>query len=128
MLNGNRLNVSLDQKPATDFERLEDIGADAIRSARRAHAWCVQLYGDTATALAREIAELRGIVERRSALTVDGRTGMRLLRDALLDREDGVDIAVTKILADLHDAISASERVADLLAAERYVGHCRGIG
>lgn len=128
MLTNNKHHITLDHKQATDFERIEDIGADAIRATRRALHWCDLITGDAAVLLRRELADLRDIVERRSAMTRDARMSLRAFRDALMAQgQGGPDTTLAPLTAALHDAIDASERVADLLAAERHVGRCRGI-
>lgn len=123
----SRHRVILESK-ATDFERIEDIGADAIRATRRALDWCDLVSGDAAVQLRRELADLRDIVERRSAMTLDARVSLRAFRDALMAQgQGGPDTALAPLVSALHEAIEASERVADLLASERHIGHCRGI-
>ncbi|WP_299847940.1 hypothetical protein [uncultured Paracoccus sp.] len=123
----SRHHVILESK-VTDFERIEDIGADAIRATRRALDWCDLISGDAAVQLRRELADLRDIVERRSAMTRDARVSLRAFRDALMAQgQGGPDTALAPLVSALHDAITASERVADLLASERHIGRCRGI-
>lgn len=123
-----RHHLVLEQKPGTDFERLEDIGASAIAAARHAFARSQALDGNTAHALRRELAELRKIAEDRSALTKDARQHLHDLARLLQDRvEAGNSAALGPVLEALLDCLAASERVADLLAAERYIGRCRGI-
>lgn len=123
-----RHQVQLEQAPATDFERLEDIGAAAIAASRCALACVEELDGDTAHALRREIGELRKIVENRSALSNNARQSLRSLALALQARlnVDSVD-ALGPVLEAVIDCLTASERVADLLAAERHIGRCRGL-
>ena len=74
-----RHQVQLEQSPATDFERLEDIGASAIWASRIALASADALDGNTAHALRREIAELRKIVDDRSALAKNARQSLQNL-------------------------------------------------
>ena len=128
MMMSNKHHVILDQRPETDFERIEDIGADAIRATRRALDWCDLITGDAAVQLRRELADLRDTVKRRSAMTRDARVSLRGFRDTLQAQgQGGPDTALGPLVAALHDAIEASERVADLLASERHIGRCRGI-
>ena len=128
MMINNKHHIILDQRPETDFERIEDIGADAIRATRRALHWCDLISGDAAVLLRRELADLRDIVERRSAMTRDARVSLRGFRDTLRAQgQGGPDTTLGPLVAALSDAIEASERVADLLASERHIGLCRGI-
>lgn len=128
MMMSNKHHVILDQRPETDFERIEDIGADAIRATRRALEWCDLISGDAGVQLRRELADLRDIVERRSAMTRDARVSLRGFRDTLRAQgQGGPDTALAPLVSALHDAITASERVADLLASEGHIGRCRGI-
>lgn len=128
MMISNKHHLTIETR-ATDFERVEDIGADAIRATRTALEWCSRLSGDEAHDFRREIADLRQIVERRSALTRDGRHSLRAFRTILLAQgQDGPDATPSPLVAALSQAFAGSERVADLVAAERHVGHCRGIG
>ncbi|WP_134727157.1 hypothetical protein [Paracoccus luteus] len=128
MIAPSRHQLFIEQKPATDFERLEDIGANAIAAARHALARCGALDGDIAYALRREIADLRKIAEEGSALTKDARDSLHSLVLALKGRADAdTATAIGPALEALIECITASERVADLLAAERHIGRCRGI-
>lgn len=123
-----RHHVVVEPKNSTDFERLEDLGANAIGAARHALARTATLDGITAHDLRREFADLRKIVEDRSALTKDARHALHDLARLLRDRVDAeTSPAVGPILEAILDCLTASDRVADLLAAERYIGRCRGI-
>lgn len=123
-----RHQVQLEQSPATDFERLEDIGASAIWASRIALASADALDGNTAHALRRELAELRKIVDDRSALSNNARQSLQNLALGLQARLNAESVeAVGSVLKAVIDCVTASERVADLLAAERHIGRCRGI-
>lgn len=123
-----RHQLVLEQKPATDFERLEDIGASAIAAARHAFARAQALDGATALSLRRELADLRRIAEERSALGKDARQQLHDLARLLKDRADaGTSPAIGPVLEAVIECLAASERVADLLAAERHIGFCRGV-
>lgn len=128
MIAPSRHQLFIEQKPTTDFERLEDIGANALVAARHALARCGALDGDIAHALRREIADLRKIAEKRSALTNDARDSLHNLVLTLKDRADvATAAAIGPVLEAVIECLTASERVADLLAAERHIGRCRGI-
>lgn len=121
-------HLVLEQKPATAFEGLEDIGATDIAAARHALPRSQALDGESAFALRRELAELRGIAEDRSALTTNARQHLHDLARLLKDRvETGNSAAIGALLEALLECLTASEQVADLLAAERHIGRCRGI-
>ena len=123
-----RHQLVIEQKPGTDFERLEDIGASAIAAARYALARTQALDGDTAYALRCELADLRRIAEDRSALSKDARESLHGLIRLLKNRVDAdISPAVGPVLEALIESLTASERVADLLASERHIGRCRGI-
>lgn len=128
MIAPSRYQLLVEQKPGTDFERLEDIGADAIAAVRHAHARAQALDGNTAYSLRRELADLGKIAEDRSALTKDARQSLRGLAQTLKDRVDAeISAAIGPVLEAVIECLAASERVADLLAAERHIGRCRGI-
>lgn len=122
-----RYHVQLHQAPATDFERLEDIGAAAICASRQALACAMNLDDDTAHALGCEIAELRKIVDERAALSGDARQSLQRLVHALQARLSAESSgAVGPLLEAVADCLAASERVADLLAARQHVARWRG--
>ncbi|WP_136650217.1 hypothetical protein [Paracoccus aeridis] len=128
MIAPSRHQLVLEQKAGTDFERLEDIGASAIAAARHAVARSQALDGETAYALRRELAELRKIAEERSALAKNARENLHDLARLLKDRADTeTSPAIGPLLEAVIECLAASERVADLLAAERHIGFCRGI-
>lgn len=114
--------------PGTDFEQLEDLGADPIAAARIAHARSQGLSGTIAVALRRELADLARIAENRSALTAEARAILHGLARALKARVDAeASASIGPVLEAIIASLAGSERVADLLAAERYIGRCRGI-
>lgn len=128
MIAPSRHQLLVEQKPGTDFERLEDIGANAIAAARHAHARAKALDGDTAYALRRELDDLRRIAEDRSALTKNARDILHGLARVLKAQVDAdTSPAVGPMLEAVIECLTASEKVADLLASERHIGRCRGI-
>lgn len=98
------------------------------RPSRRALAGAEELDGNTAHALRRELGELRKIVDDRSALSNNARQCLQNPALALQVRfnADTADV-VGSVLEAVIDCLTASKRVADLLAAERHIGRCRGI-
>ncbi|WP_295046799.1 hypothetical protein [uncultured Paracoccus sp.] len=128
MIAPSRHQLTIEQRPSTDFEKLEDLGANAIAAARHAFARSAALDGATALELRRQIADLRRIAEDRSALTRASRDSLHELARLLKDRADADTAGVVgPVLSALLDCLASSERVADLLAAERHIGACRGI-
>lgn len=108
-----------------DLDRIEEIGADAMEAARQALSQMV-LISDPQ--LMRSSRDLDKIVADRSALT---QTSRLLIGDALAVLRPLIEADATGRIGIAYDhlarCLSRSERVADLLAAERYVGFCRGI-
>ena len=112
----------------TDFERLEDIGADALLAARNAWDLIGTLPGEIAVELKREIADLRKIVESDAMLTETSRHLLRDLIRRLEDLQEGIEPSLYHPLIDcLRGAVRQSQRVADLITAERHVGRARGL-
>lgn len=121
-----RYDVQLHHAPATDFDRLEDIGAAAICASRQALACTAKLDGDTAHALRREIVELRKIVDERAALSCDAQQSLQRLAHGLQARRSAESSeAAGPVLEAIADCLAASERVADLLAAREHVARWR---
>lgn len=112
----------------SDFERIEVIGADALFAARNAWNLIGNLPGEIAVELKREIVDLRWIVEADAMLAETSRNLLRDLIRLLEDRRERTDPALHHPLIDcLHDAVRQSQRVADLIAAERHVGRARDL-
>ena len=117
---GNSHRVVLVSPPATDHERLQDLVADGVGAARRAMAATEGLPPALLDALAPE-AELirRRVLEDRNLLRDDVRAALGQYADtaeAWLGAK-GLDPAVAAVVEDVHRALGASHRVADLVAA-----------
>lgn len=122
MIAPNKYHLIVDLRK-TDFERIETIAADALHAARQA----LEALEPTEVLPLSQLRDLRQIVEMRSALT---QTSRHLIRDILAQiaerartDPDHCGRACDHLTRSLHFA----NRVADLIAAERHIGHCRGI-
>lgn len=125
MIAPSRHQVAVEMRQ-NDFERIEELGADAMDAARLALDTLVKIDG---FALSRELNDLRKIVADRAALS---QTSRFLLADAVAAIHPLIETDPTGLIVVARDHLARclrlSERVADLLAAERHVGFCRGIG
>ena len=125
--NNHRLVLFLDQKMHGDFERIEDILADAARHTRAANEAIGQLPHEAFKPLQRWSGDLDKHLEQNSLLTEDFRHAARsALREmAKLEPEPapGLIDDATRLL---RDALEASYRVCDLLAAEQAIAKHRG--
>ncbi|MCA0273077.1 MAG: hypothetical protein LCH69_13590 [Proteobacteria bacterium] len=102
-----------------DFERLEDICADAIAAARTAFEAMERLPHPLFKRIERPLDALAEAVNRRRVLTEDYRAALADMLRALA--EDEADLRLL-----LRDALNLSNRVADLLAAEKDIAWHRG--
>lgn len=122
----NKHHITVEQV-ATDFERIEVIGADALLAARNAWASIDDLPTEIAVELHREIADLRQIVNANAMLKEVSRHLIGSLLRQLEDRRERVDPSARYPLFEhLHNAVRLSQRVADLVNAERHIGKSRG--
>lgn len=123
----NRYHVFLESK-ATDFERIEVIGADALLAARIALDWIGDLPNEIAVDLHRKIEGVRQIVETNAILKEPSRHLVSDLIRHLEARRNEIDPSQqVGIFDQLRAALRHSQRVADLITAERHVGRARGI-
>jgi hypothetical protein len=128
--NSHRLVVFQPDLRGTDFDRIEDIAADAITAARSAVAAVENLPYDIFKPLQTDEKILRDAVERRRILTDDVRLAMEdMLRQlARVESDEATAPRLDMLMRSLRDALEGSHRVADLLAAEKDIGWHRGIG
>lgn len=123
----SRYHVILESK-ATDFERIEVIGADALLAARIALDWIGDLPTEIAFDLHRKIEALRQIVDSSAILKEPSRHLVSDLIRHLEARRNEIDPSLqVGIFDQLRAALRHSQRVADLNTAERHVGRARGI-
>ncbi len=125
MRSENMHHVTLETK-ASDFERIEVIGADALLAARYALHWIGDLPTEIAVDLHRKIEALRQIVETNAMLKEPLRHLVDDLIQQLEARSDEIDRSHDIASLDpLRSALKRSQRVADLITAEQHVA--RGI-
>lgn len=118
----------IQESKSTDFERIEVIGADALLAARIALDWIGDLPTDLSVELHRKIEGLRQIVESNAMLKEPSRHLVGDLIRQLEARRNGIDPSLQAGIFDqLRAALRHSQRVADLITAERHVGRSRGI-
>ena len=123
----SRYHVILESK-ATDFERIEVIGADALLAARIALDWIGDLPTDLSVEFHRKIEGLRQIVETNAMLKDTSRHLVSDLIRQIEARRNEIDPSQDIASLDpLRTALRHSQRVADLITAERHVGRARGI-
>mgnify|MGYP001568421474 CR=1 FL=1 len=127
MRSENMHHVTLETK-ASDFEGIEVIGADALLAARIALDWIGDLPTEIAVDLNRKIQGLRQIVESNAMLRDTSRHLVGDLIRHLEARHHEIDPSLqVGIFDQLRAALRHSQRVADLITAERHVGRARGI-
>lgn len=127
--NSHRVALFLPEQAGTDFDRLEDLTADGLRLARSA---CQQLTAsgyqfDRHTTA--NIQELTSAVEKRRLLNDRFVDVAHALIEELSQEGDSSESGEVfpQIVEDLKEAVDLSNRVRDLLAAERDVGWHRGL-
>lgn len=115
---------------STDFDRVEDIGADALGAAREALLAIEALPYPLFKPIQSQTRALRDAVLDRKVLNDRFRDTVVDLQRALAGAEvdEGSHAAVEQIIKRLREALRASHRVSDLLAAEQEIGFHRGIG
>ena len=127
MRSENMHHVTLETK-ASDFEGIEVIGADALLAARIALDWIGDLPTDLSVEFHRKIEGLRQIVETNAMLKDTSRHLVSDLIRHLEARRNEIDPSQDIASLDpLRTALRHSQRVADLITAERHVGRSRGI-
>ena len=125
--NTHRMVLFLDQQLHGDYERIEDILANAARHTRAASEAIAQLPYEALKSIQSWVRDLDKHCERRRFLTDDYRHAARsALRElARLDPELAPGL-IDSAIRSLRDALEASHRVADLLAAEQEIARSRG--
>ena len=124
--NNHRLVLFLDQKMHGDFERIEDILADASRHTRAACEEISQLPYEVFKPLQRWSGDLGKHLEKNSLLTEDFRHAARsALREISKLEPELAQSLIDDTTRRLRDALEASYRVCDLLAAEQAIAKHR---
>jgi hypothetical protein len=120
-----------------DFDRIEDIGADAINAGRTACALIQVLHHEVVRPIYSRVIAIQTHLDKRRVLNADYlNLAAIILRhlegfadsnpDLVISGEESNRIA--NAAAQLREAIALSNRVLDLLAAEKDVGWHRGLG
>ena len=124
--NTHRMVLFHDQKMHADFERMEDILADAARHVRVALEAIALLPYDSYKPVQGWISELTKAAEKQRFLTEGFRhAAQSALRElAKLDPEQSPG-GIDRTMRHLRDALEASHRVSDLLAADQEISKHR---
>jgi hypothetical protein len=127
--NSHRIILHQPDRRQTDFERLEDIGADALGAARAALGAMTDLPYELFKPLQFHERVLRDAVKQRRMVGQEFRDAVDHLLEAASDLpdDDTARETVQRLIQCLTEALAMSHRVADLLAAERDIGLHRGI-
>lgn len=125
--NTHRMVLFLDQQLHGDYEHIEDILANAARHTRAASEAMAQLPYEALKRVQSWARDLDKHAERRRFLTDDYRHAARsaLCELARLDPELAPGL-IDSAMRNLRDALEASHRVTDLLAAEQEIARSRG--
>ncbi len=125
----HRIAVFLQPTERDDFDRLEELTADGLQAARKALEDITNLQVQFDGATISNLAELRQAVEKRRLLNDRFVDAANALTTQLADMEHLEDCPeiFDRIAQELGQAIALSNRVRDLLSAERDVGWHRGI-
>ncbi len=117
--------------PGSDFERLEDMSADAIALARKAVSSIRALPHQLFKPLQSHVDLFEKQVDMRRILNDNFRVRAEDILDLLARThapDDETEDRIDQIRRELRDALETSYRVSDLLGAEKDVGWHRGIG
>ena len=127
--NNHRIALFQPDIARTDLDRIEDIGANAIASARCALGQLEHLPHATLKPIDGFIRTIRTSVDQRRVLTEDFRHAALLVLKHLVREDRGEDIAgdLDQSIRCLRDALNQSHRVQDLLAAERDIARNRSV-
>jgi len=129
--NTHRVVLFRQDLPATDFDQLETLTADALSKARNAIALMRELPWDIAKRCQFDLKGLEKQVERRRVLTDDFRNPLGSMLHSLARADvpepsssDAVGHQTAaaihdRVMRSLRDALNLSNRVSDLVAAER---------
>ena len=124
--NSHRMVLFLDQQLHGDYERIEDILANAARHTRAACEAIAQLPYEALKPLQSWVRDLDKHSERRRFLTDDYRHAARsALRELARMEPEIASGLIDSAMRNLRDALEASHRVTDLLAAEQEIARSR---
>jgi hypothetical protein len=127
--NSHRIVLHQPDRRGTDFERLEDIGADALGAARAALEALAELPYDLFKPLQFHERIMRDAVKHRRMVGQEFRDAVGNLLEAAsaLPECEAAHETLDRLNRSLTEALALSHRVADLLAAERDIGLHRGV-
>jgi len=127
--NNHRIALFQPDIARTDFDCIEDIGADAIASARCAVGQLEHLPHAILKPIDGFLRTIKTCVDQRRVLTEDFRHAALFVLKHLVREECGDDIAgdLDQVVRNLRESLNQSHRVQDLLAAERDIGRHRGM-
>ncbi len=111
-----------------DFDRLEDVLADALGAARAAVNALDKLPYDDWKPVESWRRDLVKKLDERRILNDDFRHSAQVILRELSKRDSDEPQSLDYVIRRLRDALNGSLRVADLLAAEEDIGWHRGIG
>ena len=128
--NSHRIALFQPDVARPDLDRIEDIGADAIGTARMAVGYLEELPYETTKPIQSAIRTITTQVENRRVLTDDFRHAVLSVLKHLAreDLNDEMASDFDHAMRCLRDALNLSHRVQDLLAAEKDIGWHRGLG
>lgn len=128
--NSHRIVVHQSDLRGTDFERVEDLAADAVAAARGAIRDAEDLPYDAFKPVEQALADLASAVERRRVQNDEFRLAAETALQGLARVEPAEPDAAAfdRVRRRLRDALNLSHRVADLIAAERDIGWLRRLG
>lgn len=125
--NTHRMVHFFDAPRHTDFERIEDLLADAVRHLRAALVAMEALPYESFKPVQSWHRDLGRHAETQRLLTEDFRHAAHAaLRELARQNPEAAPELLDRLQRDLRDALEASHRVSDLLAAEREIAACRG--
>ncbi|GGE29140.1 hypothetical protein GCM10011360_16560 [Primorskyibacter flagellatus] len=125
--NTHRMVLFLDHQLHGDYERIEDILANAARHTRAASEALAQLPYEALKPIQGWARDLEKHSERRRFLTDDYRHAARsALRELAKLEPEMASGPIDSAMRNLRDALEASHRVTDLLAAEQEIARSRG--
>lgn len=125
--NTHRMVHFFDRPRHTDFERIEDILADAARLVRDVVTGMQELPYDAFKPLQAWHRDLEKQAAKGRFLSQDFRhAAQSALRELARQVPDPTPELIDRLQRDLRDALEASHRVGDLLAAEQEIAFTRG--
>ncbi|MCB1335966.1 MAG: hypothetical protein KDK10_00395 [Maritimibacter sp.] len=127
---GSSHRVALFPQPTSDFEKLEDMLADAIGAARDAVQHAPMLDYECFKPLQTWMADIEKCIDQGRLLSPDFRRPCDAALSSLRKNQPSADAASAHehMTNGLATALQLSYRVSDLLAAERDIGWHRGVG